>query len=72
LRPRGLPPDTQPRQRVLDWLIKYAPSACSPRAIGRALRMEELEVVMTLLVLEDGRFVVRESSCFRAAEENDP
>lgn len=71
MRPRGVPPDTQPIQRVLDWLIKYSPSACSPRAIGRSLRMDELAVTMTLLVLEDGKFIVRESSCFRAVGEDD-
>ncbi len=71
-RPKGCPPDHQPVQRVLDWLIKYAPSACSPRAIGRALRLDELEATMVLLQLEDGRFVVRDHRCFRAAGEDDP
>ncbi len=70
-RPKGLQPDTQPVQRVLDWLIKYSPSACSPRAIGRALRMDDLDTRMSLLMLEDGRFVIREDWCFRAAGEDD-
>lgn len=71
-RPKGMPPDRQPAQRVLDWLIKYAPSACSPRVISRALKTDELDAIMTLYVLEEGRFVVREESCWRAAGEEDP
>ncbi len=71
-RPKGLPPDQHPRQRVLDWLIKYAPSAHMPTTVARALRMNELDVRMALILLEDGRFVVREEPCFRAAMDYDP
>lgn len=71
-RPRGLPPDRRPVQRVLDWLIKHAPSACSPKATARALRMDENEVGLCMTTLEDGRFVVREHWCFRAVGDEDP
>lgn len=70
-RPRGQAPDAQPIQRVLDWLIKYAPSACSPKATARALRMKEPVVAQSMLWLGENRFVVREGFCFRAAGEDD-
>ena len=66
-----MPPDRRPVQRVLDWLIKHSPSACSPKATARALRMREPEVGACMEVLENGRFVVRESWCYRAAGEDD-
>lgn len=72
VRPKGLPPDTQPRQRVLDWLIKYSPACSSPRTIARALRMDELDVTMAILLLEDFGFVVRIEGHFRAALDHDP
>lgn len=72
MRPKGLPPDTQPRQRVLDWLIKYSPACSSPRTIARALRMDELDATMALLVLRDHGFVVKQTEGYRAALESDP
>lgn len=75
-RPRGMPPDAQPVQRVLDWLIKYAPSACSPKATARALRMKEPTVATCMRWLGDNGFVVEESAphmaLFRAAGDDDP
>ena len=71
MRPKGLPPDTQPRQRVLDWLIKYEMYTHAPRTIARALRMNELDVIMSILQLEEGGFVVRVDHVFRAAQETD-
>lgn len=71
MRPKGMPPDHQPVQRVLDWLIKYSPSACSPKATARALRMQEPVVAMSMAWLADGKFVVQDGFCFRAAGEED-
>lgn len=71
MRPKGLPPDTQPCQRVLDWLIKHAPSACSPKVASRALRMPEGDVTTVLVGLAENGFAVRETSCYRAALDED-
>lgn len=71
MRPKGLPPDTQPVQRVLDWLIKHSPSACSPKSAARALRMREPEVATVMVGLAGHGFVVRETACYRAAQDED-
>lgn len=71
-RPKGMPPDVRPPQKVLDWLVKMAPSACSPPVIARAAKLDELAARLELMLLSDGRFVVREGECYRAAGEDDP
>lgn len=71
MRPKGVPPDTRPTQRVLDYLIKQAPSAVSPGVVAKATKLDELGAHLVLINLTDGRFAVREYSCYRAVEEDD-
>lgn len=72
-RPKGVPPDRQPVQQVLDWLCKLAPSACDAGQAARELRLDEELAGRVLVGLGREGFAVREDGeCFRAADEDDP